>query len=474
MAQDSSDSTNKAPDVKFSDLTKFFPKQQEALNAAKRFKFTLFGGSVGSGKSYWIRWSAVWFLMDYYSRYGIEGVRAGIFCEDYPSLNDRHLTKIKFEFPAWLGTFNESKKEFTLAKRWGSGIIAFRNLDDPSKYLSVEFAVICIDEVNRNPKSTFDMLRSRHRWPGIKDVKFIAACNPLGEAWVKNMWVKRIFPPEEAEQYEFVYVPALPTDNPHLDPSYYKALESLPEMQRKAYLEGSWDAFDEGMDEKGYLRLLNDRELQASWADGGDHSGYVVMGVDPAAGGDNSAIVIKSANLQQIVFNQKLRDTMDLIGVIMTKVREYQVDYIVIDRTGIGQGLYDRLRELDYPVKGVAFGEKAEDEMFQNMKAELHWRERKWLLSGGRLVRDFGWNEFEIVKYKNRDGKILIQPKEELFKEGILSPNCVDAAVLTMAVSDTMVKNKRLPNRPFYDQMDKVWGDTDGHLNIGTWHEGQM
>ena len=445
-------------EISFSQIAKFFPKQQEALNAVKRFKFTLFGGSVGSGKSYWIRWSTVWLLIDYYSRYKIEGIRAGIFCEDYPSLNDRHLTKVKFEFPEWLGKFNEAKHEFTLAKKWGSGIIAFRNLDDPSKYLSVEFAIIAIDEINRNPKTTFDMLRSRHRWPGIKDVKFLAGCNPLGEAWVKNMWVKRLFPPDEKEQYEFVFVPALPTDNPHLPVEYYKSLESLPETQRKAYLEGNWDAFDESMDEKGYIRLVNDREYQASIVHSGHHSGFIVMGVDPAAGGDNSAIVIKSGNIQEIVFNQKLQDTMDLVGVIMDIHNKYGVNLVIVDKTGIGQGIYDRLRELGYNVQGVMFGERSEDPMFANLKADLHWRQRKWLLSGGRLLNNYGWNEFEIVKYKNKDGKLIIQPKEELFREGISSPNCVDAAVLTMMVNDQALQNARIvQSRPFFDAMDEVY-----------------
>lgn len=444
--------------VKFTELANFFPKQVEAKEASVRFKYVLFGGSVGSGKSRWLRWMMVYWLMKYYAKYKIQGVRAGLFCEDYPSLNDRHLTKVKFEFPSWLGTFNEAKHEFTLAPEYGSGIIAFRNLDDPSKYLSVEFAVIGIDEINRNPKATFDMLRSRHRWPGIKDVRFVAGCNPLGEAWVKNIWVKRLFPPDEKEQYEFVFVPALPTDNPHLPPEYYKSLESLPEAQRRAYLEGNWDAFDEGMDEKGYIRLINDRELQASIVQSGKHSGYIVMGVDPAAGGDNSAIVIKSGNLQEVVFNQKLQDTMDLVGVIMDIHNKYGVDMVVIDKTGIGQGVFDRLKQLNCTVRGVSFAEKSMDAMFGNIKAELHWKERKWLLSGGRLIANHGWNEFEVVKYKNKDGKIIIQPKEDLFREGIMSPNVVDAAVLTMQVADG-TKNPAYANRPFYDVNEDIYNN---------------
>ena len=443
--------------TKFTELANFLPKQLEALEASKRFKFVLYGGSVGSGKSYWMRWTAVYWLMKWYSKYGIKGIRAGIFCEDYPSLNDRHLTKIRYEFPSWLGKFNEAKHEFTLAPEYGSGIIAFRNLDQPEKYLSVEFAFEGIDEINRNEYPTFVELRKRLRWPGIKDVRFIGACNPIGAAWVKNRWVKRLFPPEEKEQYEFVFVPAIPSDNPYLDESYYKNLESLPEAQRKAVLEGDWDAFDQSIDDKGYTRLMNDRELQGSIVKEGKHAGYMILGIDPAAGGDNSAIVLKSGNLQEIVFNQKLQDTMDLTRVVMDINQKYGIDMNVVDKTGIGQGIFDRIRELNYPVRGVSFGEKSEDPQFGNMKAELHWRERKWLLSGGRLLHNYGWNEFEIVKYKNKDGKILIQPKEELFKEGLMSPNCVDAAVLTQIIAESTLKNKHLMTRPFYDKMEDIY-----------------
>src|SRR3990167_9848779 len=371
--------------IKFTELAGFFPKQIEAQEASKRFKFTLFGGSLGSGKSRWLRWMAVYWLIKFYAKYKIQGIRAGVFSEDYPSLNDRHLTKVKYEFPAWLGTFNESKHEFTLRPSYGGGIIAFRNLDDPEKYLSVEFAIECVDEINRNQKPTFIELRKRLRWPGIKDVKFLAGCNPIGKAWVKNMWVKRLFPPEEKEQYEFVFVPALPTDNPHLPQEYYKSLESLPENQRKAMLEGNWDAFDEGVDEKGYQRLVSDREVQASLTNETEHAGFIVGGIDPAAGGDNSAIVLKSGNLQEILFNQKLQDTMDLVSRVIDINREYKVDMWVVDKTGVGQGVFDRLKEMGYNVRGVAFSEKSEDEQYSNLKAEWHFKLRKWVIGNPHI-----------------------------------------------------------------------------------------
>ena len=129
---------------------------------------------------------------------------------------------------------------------FGGGVIAFRNLDDPSKYLSSEFALIEVDELTKNPKETFDFLRLRKRWPGIERTKFIAASNPggIGHDWVKQLWILKNFPEEEAESEQFHFIKALPQDNKYLPESYYKTLSALPEKLRKAYRDGNWDVFE--------------------------------------------------------------------------------------------------------------------------------------------------------------------------------------------------------------------------------------
>ena len=215
------------------------------------------------------------------------------------------------------------------------------------------------------------------------------------------------------------------------------------------------------MDEKGYIRLVSDREMQVSLTNEAEHSGFVIGGIDPAAGGDNSAIVIRSAHLAEVVFNQKLQNTMDLVSKIVDINREYKVDMWVVDKTGVGQGVYDRLQDMSYNVRGVSFAEKSEDAQFSNLKSEWHFKLRKWVIGGGKLKQDYGWNELEIVKYKNKDGKIVIQPKEDLFREGIASPNVVDAAVLTMAITDQTVKSsrimKQMQGKPFHDYTIDIW-----------------
>ena len=229
------------------DVIKPTDKQREFMRTMDSHMYTLYGGAAGGGKSYILRWSLVYLLINWYQRTKTKGIRVGLFCEDYPALKDRHLSKIMFEFPEWLGKYKDSDHEFTLSASLGSGVIAFRNLDNPSKYLSSEFAAIAVDELTLNDQSVFDFLRMRMRWPGISDVKFIAGTNPggKGHGWVKNLFIDRNIPQELAKYAsQIAFVRAKVTDNPYLPDTYKDNLQTLPEALRKAYLEGSWDVFE--------------------------------------------------------------------------------------------------------------------------------------------------------------------------------------------------------------------------------------
>lgn len=231
-------------EISFKELTHFLPKQHDALEAVKGNKFTLYGGAMGGGKSYFLRWVAVYLLLMWAAR-GIKNVRVGLFCEDYPSLTDRHLIKIETEFPRWLGILNKSNHEFRLRPQFGGGIISFRNLDEPGKYASSEFAAVLVDELTKNIKDRFDLLRTRMRWPGIADTKFIAGTNPgsIGHDWVKKMWIIGEFEPGELEADQFAFIRATAHDNTNLDKSYFMTLEGLPDEMKKAFLDGDWDLF---------------------------------------------------------------------------------------------------------------------------------------------------------------------------------------------------------------------------------------
>jgi hypothetical protein len=230
---------------KFSDLCHWTPKQQAAHDLLNTIKYLLIGGAGGGGKSYFLRWESLYRNLKW-AKEGHKGVMSGIFCEDFPRLRDRQIIKVKAEFPDWLGRWNDSEHNFYLKPAYGSGILAFRNLDDPQAYDSVEFASIAIDELTRNRYETFTSLRKRLRWPGIEDCKFMAGTNPggVGMGWVKQLWFDKKFEPGEMEADLFAFLPALCTDNPYNPESYLAQLAGLPEKLRAAFRDGNWDTFE--------------------------------------------------------------------------------------------------------------------------------------------------------------------------------------------------------------------------------------
>jgi hypothetical protein len=244
----------KTKDVLLSEIAHFLPKQLEATRAADAHEYTLFGGSAGPGKSYWLRWYPIRQMIRWGNKYNLRGIHGALFSQDYTTLKDRQLSKMEVEFPRWLGTIATTKTDglaFTLKPEFGGHVLALRNLDDPSKYLSSEFAIIAIEELTENLLEVFQKIRGRKRWTGIPDPKLIAATNPggVGHAWVKKIWIDRDFTGEDFENLapyadQFVYVKALPSDNPNLAASYLQTLDSLPEKLRKAYRDGNWDVFE--------------------------------------------------------------------------------------------------------------------------------------------------------------------------------------------------------------------------------------
>jgi phage terminase large subunit len=234
----------------FTQIAQFQPKQLQAWYTLfqKDCKYLLYGGAASGGKSYFLRWAAVGLGIYYAAKYHIRGIPIGLFSEDYPTLKDRQISRIKREFPAYLGELKDTRDEgyvYQIAERYGGAKILLRNLDDPSKYASTEFAAELVEELTKNSLQTFEDLRFRLRYPGIADPRFVAASNPgsIGHEWVKRYFIDQNVGTQEQEQALFHYVKATVYDNQYVDQTYIQQLQSLPEQKRKAYLEGSWDVF---------------------------------------------------------------------------------------------------------------------------------------------------------------------------------------------------------------------------------------
>lgn len=221
-------------------------KQQECLASLRDNRFVLYGGARGGGKSYLLRWWLLQSLIEYYS-VGLTNVRVMLACESYPVLQDRQISKINIEFPRMFGEVKKTQTDglgYFLKEEFGGGAILLRNLDEPSKYMGAEFAAIGIDQIEKVPVETFNIIRGSMRWVGIRKPRMLGTANPGGMPWVKQYWIDRVFPKElEDRKDDFSFVQALPSDNEFLDPSYWDELNSLPERLRKAWVEGDWGVF---------------------------------------------------------------------------------------------------------------------------------------------------------------------------------------------------------------------------------------
>lgn len=83
------------------------------------------------------------------------------------------------------------------------------------------------------------------------------------------------------------------------------------------------------------------------------------IGVDPAEGGDNTAICCVDEHGVLELTSFKTTDTAKISGYVLAMASKWDcpVSMICLDRGGGGKQIADRMRELGYPVSTVAFGE---------------------------------------------------------------------------------------------------------------------
>src|SRR3990167_776591 len=195
------------------------------------------------------------------------------------------------------------------------------------------------------------------------------------------------------------------------------------------------------IDAKGWLSLLTMSEIERAVID----EDYIMpdrrLGGDIAGGGRNySVLVLRGYNVAKKIYKENEPDTMAYAGIVVKNARDLEVrdKDIFLDAVGIGRGASDRVREQKAQAQGVQAGSEAsESTKFTNLRAEMYWRLREWILQGGKLFRDDDWNQLAEVKYKvDSSGKIKIMSKEEMLREGIDSPDVADSLALTFARPD--------------------------------------
>jgi hypothetical protein len=199
------------------------------------------------------------------------------------------------------------------------------------------------------------------------------------------------------------------------------------------------------IDEKGWVPLLTKDEIDRAMIEDGEGFGINKLGVDVAGGGRNfSVIVQRHNNLARIIHKTKESDTMKLAEMVISLDKNTKRTGIFVDSVGIGKGCYDILSRQVVGVWPINGGEKPTDiyseAEYVNLRAQLYWKLRKWILGGGKLVKSDDWYQLTKLKYRTKlegtKGKMAIISKEDLLKEGIDSPDVADALMMTFRTDD--------------------------------------
>ena len=322
------------------------PKQREASKVAEEKTFTLYGGAIRGGKTYWLLLMIITYCFKYpKSRWLI--VR-----ESMPTL--KRTTLVSFQrllddgFQQYVKEYNQQTMTVTLTT--GSQIIfmaeSFATDKELDRFKGLEINGAGLEEMNELQKATFNKVIERSgSWTGSKGcpIKILGTCNPSA-GWVKtdvyDLWR------DGKLKNSWGYVQAKITDNPHIDPEYIKSLkDNMPEHEYDVFVNGNWEVDLKGsLFKRNGFKYFLESELPTTPPDS-------VLGyADIADEGDDylcapfAQIHNNKIYIVETVFTQ---DTIDTTCPMMAEViLRLKADYTRIEANNQGGGFIRMLRTL--------------------------------------------------------------------------------------------------------------------------------
>lgn len=159
-----------------------------------------------------------------------------------------------------------------------------------------------------------------------------------------------------------------------------------------------------------------------------------MWGLDPARYGDDESALVKRTGPKVIsVDGVRKHDTMYVAGWVAKQAKVEKPDQIFVDTIGIGAGVYDRLKELGYPVVPVNVATAADDKKeYYRCRDELWGRVKDAVEEGLNVFDEELAGQLSGPKYSfASNGSVVIEPKDKMKERGVDSPDRADALCLT-------------------------------------------
>jgi phage terminase large subunit len=171
------------------------------------------------------------------------------------------------------------------------------------------------------------------------------------------------------------------------------------------------------------------------------------LGVDVARYGDDRTVIFPRQGLaafRPIIMRGASTD--QIAARVMMAKNTWDADMELVDGSGgWGAGVVDSMRLARATPIEVMFSGKAIDPRFHNKRAEMYFEMADWVKRGGALP-----NLPELVKeltqqtYTIKNGKFLMEEKEQIKQRLGFSPDLGDGLALTFGMPD-QPRHKRLP-----------------------------
>jgi len=181
-----------------------------------------------------------------------------------------------------------------------------------------------------------------------------------------------------------------------------------------------------------YSMVYNAMHMEES----ADELGVEIWGLDVARGGDDMTVLAKRRGLH--VYELQKRhglDSMEVVGWVVQEYRQSKVrpSQIFVDTIGVGAGVYDRLKQLSFPVFPAMVSQKASRAELKNMRAEMYWNLKEKLQLGLKLPNDRDLlMELTNIQYLfDSAGRLYLEPKDKIKQRLGRSPDCADAVALS-------------------------------------------
>ena len=161
-----------------------------------------------------------------------------------------------------------------------------------------------------------------------------------------------------------------------------------------------------------------------------------LMGVDIARFGENSSTICvrQGRRVSEIEVLPKM-DLMETARHVAEAIRRERPLQVFVDGSGIGAGVVDRLRQLNFSVVDVNGGNSSLNPRFLNKRAEIWWAMKEFIEGLCELPKDDKLKlELTCLEYDFTDkGRIRLDRKTDIMEQYGFSPDRADALALTFS-----------------------------------------